>query len=187
MELKNYQIKILNQLSLFLNVLTKHRKEKINFFKFQKQQNKETIDPLKTDYCFNAWNETKSLIPIKNDQYFSRKDGLKNEIPNLCFKVPTGGGKTLLAAHALMLINQDYFKKNNGFLLWLVPSETIYRQTLKNLRNKEHEYRKVLDRVSGGKTIIFEKDDPFTKSQVDENLCVMTLMLQSRSRKAKEI
>ena len=152
MELKQYQIQILDNLSEYLKILDTNLKNKIEFYNFQKLKGTKDTDPLKSDYCFNTWNDIKKSIDVKNQSYFSRLDGIGNEIPNICFKVPTGGGKTLLAAHTLMRLKQDYFKKINGFVLWMVPSETIYRQTLKNLRNKEHEYRKVLDRTSGGRT-----------------------------------
>ncbi|MCL4790286.1 MAG: hypothetical protein KJ070_26470, partial [Verrucomicrobia bacterium] len=69
--------------------------------------------------------------------------------------------------------------KRTGFVLWVVPSTQIYRQTLAALRNREHPYRQVLDRASGGRTLILEKEDYFTPTQVEENLVIMLLMLPS--------
>ncbi len=80
---------------------------------------------------------------------------------------------------------QDYFKRNNGFVLWIVPSDTIYTQTSKQLRNKEHPYRQMLDRASGGRTLILEKNDKFTAQDVEDNLCIMLLMLQASNRENK--
>ena len=57
-------------------------------------------------------------------------------IPHVCFKVPTGGGKTLLAAAALERLDQ-----NNGLVLWMVPSNAIYRQTKEKLWDRQHPYR----------------------------------------------
>ena len=94
-------------------------------------------------------------------------------------KVPTGGGKTLLAACALGRISRDYFKSSRGLVLWVVPSTTIYNQTLKALANKEHPYRKQLDLESGGRTKIMERQDSFNTQDVDDYFCVMVLMLQS--------
>ena len=71
-------------------------------------------------------------------------------------------------------------------MLWIVPSDTIYTQTSKQLRNKEHPYRQMLDRASGGRTVILEKRDKFTAQDVEDNLCIMLLMLQSSNRENKD-
>lgn len=66
-------------------------------------------------------------------------------------KIPTGGGKTILACHIIDLINRTYLKKQTGIVLWIVPTTQIYRQTLTSLKNREHPYRQVLDIASGGR------------------------------------
>jgi type III restriction enzyme len=118
--------------------------------------------------------------------FVERRDGLERPIPNICFKVPTAGGKTLLAAHALERIAIDYFRAQTGFMLWVVPSDAIYRQTWKQLANREHPYRQILERASGGRVKLLEKGDNFTDRDVAEYLCVMVLMLQSSARQTKE-
>lgn len=72
-------------------------------------------------------------------------------------------------------------------VLWIVPTTQIYRQTLAHLKNREHPYRQVLDISSAGITVILEKMDRFTKLDVEENLVLMLLMLQSGSRQNKEV
>jgi type III restriction enzyme len=84
------------------------------------------------------------------------------------------------------LINNHYVKKKAGFVLWIVPTNQIYRQTLSALRNREHPYRQILDLSSGGRTVILEKTDRFTPQDVKENLCVMILMLPSANRQNRE-
>ena len=185
MELKDYQQKVLENLEIFLEQLKSEFAEKKDYYEFQLSKNKEAIDPEKSDYSQLAWTRCKEKIIIKSE-YSSRFDELARNIPNICFKVPTGGGKTFLATHALRQINQDYFEKNNGFILWIVPSQTIYKQTLKHLCNKEHPYRQVLDMASGGRVKILEKNDAFKPQDVADNLCVMLLMLQSSNRETKE-
>jgi len=102
-------------------------------------------------------------------------------------KVPTGGGKTFLAVKAVDLINTSYLKRQTGLVLWIVPTTQIYRQTIKNLRNRDHPYRQHLDIASGGRTVILEKTDRFTPLDIEENLVVLMLMLQSAGRKSKEV
>lgn len=71
-------------------------------------------------------------------------------LPYVCLRVPTGGGKTLMAAHAVGIAARTYLQADRAVCLWLVPSNAIREQTLKALRNREHPYRQVLDaRFSG--------------------------------------
>lgn len=136
---------------------------------------------LSINFPQKAWEKT------VGSGYLSKKNGLDEELPNFYLKIPTGGGKTLLACHAIDLINRTYLKKQTGVVLWIVPTTQIYRQTLASLKNREHPYRQVLDISSGGRTVILEKMDRFTKLDVVENLVVMMLMLPSASRKNKEV
>jgi len=187
MELKDYQIKVLEYLENYLSKLEGQYSKKFKYYKFLLSEGeKKPNHPEKSDYCQEAWGDMQASFAVHSSNYTTRKDGLDRNIPNICFKVPTGGGKTLLATCALQRIKQDYFKQNTGFVLWIVPSETIYKQTSKALRNKEHSYRQMLDRISGGKTVIFEKNDKFNKQDVEDNLCIMLLMLQSGNRDNKE-
>jgi len=185
MELKDYQIKVLDYLEAYLAELKTQKEEKQDYFEFQQDKGKEAVPPEKSDYCQLAWETLKAKMAVYRANYTVRHDGLGRNIPNICFKVPTGGGKTLLATAAIQRINQDYFKRNNGFVLWIVPSDTIYTQTSKQLRDKEHPYRQMLDRASGGRTLILEKNDTFTAQDVKDNICIMLLMLQASNRENK--
>jgi len=100
--------------------------------------------------------------------------------------MPTGGGKTLLACHAIDNIQKMYLKHQTGLVLWIVPSTQIYRQTIKSLKNREHPYRQVLDISSGGRTLIKEKTELFNRLDVEENLVILLLMLPSANRQNKE-
>src|SRR5699024_5951128 len=98
----------------------------------------------------------------------------------------TGGGKTLLATASLERIQTDYFKRQTGLVLWVVPSDAIYRQTWKQLANREHPYRQMLERASGGRVKLLEKGDAFTRRDVRSQLCVMLLMLPAAARRSKD-
>src|SRR3989337_2021844 len=135
---------------------------------------------LSIDFPQRAWEKVKGIT------YISKKNGLGEYLPNFYLKIPTGGGKTLLACHSIDLINRTYLKKQTGIILWVVPTTQIYRQTLISLKNREHPYRQVLDIASGGGTVILEKMDRFALLDVTENLVVMMLMLPSASRQNKE-
>ena len=186
MELKDYQISVLDTLDKYLAILKETYQDKRDFYQFQTEKGSPNATPPDySDYPNSAWTSAKTQIAL-SPNYQTRLDGLGRHIPNICFKIPTGGGKTLLATCALQRIQNDYFKENNGFVLWIVPSETIYQQTSKQLRDRQHPYRQMLDRISGGTTKILEKNDKFQKYDVDNHMCVMLLMLQSGNRQNKE-
>lgn len=71
-------------------------------------------------------------------------------------------------------------------MLWIVPNEAIYSQTLRTLRDRQHPYRQTLDRAAAGKVKILEKGDPLNRADVEANLCIMVLMLQSSNRQNQE-
>ena len=118
--------------------------------------------------------------------YKKRKDGLGRPLPAFCLKDPTGGGKTLLAVKAVDLVQSIYLKRRTGLVLWIVPSNAIYLQTFRQLKDKAHPSRQCLDMSSGGHTLVIEKTDPFTPRDVEENLVVLLLMLPSANRQTKE-
>lgn len=192
MELKEYQQGVLTKLDRYLTTLGEKREDAEAFVAFQKSRGKEATP---TDYCRETWDQLniERLLPYLSHggqamvaPYLARYDGMRRPIPNICLKVPTGGGKTLLAAAALERIQTDYFKRQTGLVLWVVPSDAIYRQTWRHLANREHPYRQMLERASGGRVKMLEKGDAFTKRDVEGQLCVMVLMLPSAARKSKE-
>jgi type III restriction enzyme len=117
---------------------------------------------------------------------FARHDGTGHPVPNVVLKVPTGGGKTFLATQSLSRIFGEYLSKNTGFVLWIVPNEAIFAQTLRHLSDRQHPYRQALDRAAAGRVRIMEKTDRLDARDVEGQLCVMLLMLQSANRETNE-
>src|SRR2546422_674854 len=133
------------------------------------------------DFAEKSWEE----IGVGR-LYLKKKDGLGRPLPVFCLKIPTGGGKTLLAVKTIDLVQSIYRQEQTGLVVWIVPTLQIYRQTLQRLKDREHPYRQHLDLVSAGKTLILEKTDGFTPQDVEEHLAVLLLMLPSASRTNKE-
>ena len=193
MELKEFQELCLEKLDYYLELLKKEYIEEKDEVEFHKSKGR---DRKVKEYCQKTWDKLQAeekLPKLKNKKgqlqippYQNKKDGLNNPLPNICLKVPTGGGKTLIAVSSVEKINFDYFKKNTGLILWIVPSTAIYNQTLKNFRDRTHFYRKVLERAGAGKVKIIEKTDTFSLQDLQEYLCVMLLMLPSANRETKE-
>ena len=140
--------------------------------------------PLKTWEAIRAANqlpESRVNIP-----YSSRDDGCARAVPNIVFKVPTGGGKTYLAVSALSKIFGRYLGQQKGFVLWIVPNEAIYAQTKRQLADRQHPFRQMLDVLSGNAVRLLEKTDPLDARDVESHLCVMLLMLQASNRENKD-
>src|SRR5690349_20295899 len=59
-------------------------------------------------------------------------------VPYVCLRIPTGGGKTLIGGLAIERANRSLLFTRNSVTLWLVPSEPIREQTLKALRSQSN-------------------------------------------------
>ncbi|MGH8687250.1 MAG: DEAD/DEAH box helicase [Burkholderiales bacterium] len=71
------------------------------------------------------------------------------EIPCVCLRIPTGGGKTLTASHAIVTMARDWRATDAPVVVWLVPSETIRAQTIGALQTPGHPYRNPLEETYG--------------------------------------
>jgi type III restriction enzyme len=68
-------------------------------------------------------------IPYRAPQALAGED-----IPCVCLRVPTGGGKTLIGGHAIRRVNDALLGLEYSLTLWLVPTEAIREQTLRALK-----------------------------------------------------
>jgi type III restriction enzyme len=68
-----------------------------------------------------------------------------HNVPYVCLRLPTGGGKTMLAAQAIGTIGRMLLETDQPACLWITPSTTIRDQTLRALRKPDHPYRLALD------------------------------------------
>ena len=178
MELKTYQLRTLDAFSRWLEALEVAQDESEAAIEAWPEAAGEIPDVVR-NYPLKAWEALKGEggVAESSGEYVNRTDGGGRPIPHICFKVPTGGGKTLLAAAAL-----ERLHRQTGLTLWIVPSKAIYNQTKAALWSREHPYRQMLERASAGRVKMLEKDDPFNRDDVDNYLCVMLLMLPATNR-----
>ena len=181
MELKEYQIRVLSTFVKWRDVVTAAQAQSETVVAALQSVGADILPDVR-NYPKIAWQkllETGDVAPAAG-RYVERTAANGAPIPHICFKVPTGGGKTLLGAAALERLN-----RSTGLVLWMVPSNAIYRQTKAALWNREHSYRKMLERASGGRVKVLEKDDRFTAGDAASYLCVMLISLQAANRKGK--
>lgn len=184
----DYQARVLARLDEYLTELAA-RKTNADRVAELARQNPTLHLPI-PDFAAEAWEAMRAAGKLPGSRapipYSPRQDGMGRPVPNVVFKVPTGGGKTFLAVEALSKIFGRYLGRHHGFVLWIVPNEAIYSQTKKQLIDRQHPYRQLLDVLSGQRVRILEKDDHLDARDVEGHLCVMLLMLQSGNRENRD-
>ena len=91
-------------------------------------------------------------LPYYNAPGFAPADAAG--MPYVCLRLPTGGGKTLLACLAVPAVQRELLCQERSVVLWLVPSKTIQEQTIRALRDRAHPYRQALDNELGEVTVL---------------------------------
>lgn len=161
MELKTYQKNVIGDLRRFLTLLTE----------------KQSISS-----AYRALWEDKNVMVGMNDMppYTPVIPG----VPHVCLKVPTGGGKTFIAASAIKPIFDSMPSMRAKAVVWLVPSDAILTQTYKALTNTDHPYRQKIDVDFGSRVEVYSKaqllnGQNFNPTAVTEQLSVFVLSYDS--------
>jgi type III restriction enzyme len=172
MILKDYQVDVVEILKNFYNVA---------------ENQKSAVEKL-DETLKNSFSYVDAVYNGLGLSHFADrpKNGLGEYYSRFCLKIPTGGGKTLLAIEAIREFKNLFEKKRTGLVVWITHRETIYRQTIEKLKDKNHAYRQLLDQCSGNKTIILEKGQPLRRQDTENNLVILMLMIQSAGRSTKE-
>ncbi|HMN93247.1 MAG TPA: DEAD/DEAH box helicase family protein [Hydrogenophaga sp.] len=104
------------------------------------------------------------------------------ETPCVCLRIPTGGGKTLMAAHAVGRMAREWPGDTaHPLVLWLVPSDTIRSQTLAALATPGHPFREALAQGCGESVRVCDLDEMATLSpqDFDSRAVVVVATIQS--------
>lgn len=168
MELKQYQKKVIADLTRFLALLT------------EKQNISQAYSAL--------WTEKN--VPVGLDGMPAYQSTIPG-VPDVCMKVPTGGGKTFLAASAIKPIFDSMPQSRSKAVVWLVPSDSILEQTYNALSNPSHPYRQRIDVDFSGRVEVYSKaqllnGQNFSPTAVTEQLSVFVLSYDSFRTGKKE-
>lgn len=105
------------------------------------------------------------------------------EVPFVCIKIPTGGGKTLVGCHAVQKIMSTALqnKLDRGIVMWFTPSEAIKSQTLKKFKDRKDWHRRVLDDAFDNNVKVFSNEEALSISKADiaGNLCIVISSLDA--------
>ncbi len=165
MEMKSYQKKVIADLSRYLELLNEMKDSSAAFFYF--------------------WHE-------KSVPSFGHYQDILPGVPNLCFKVPTGGGKTFIACNAIRPVFDALPVTKTKAVVWLVPSDAILAQTVKALKDTQHPYRQKIDVDFGGRVEVYTKQEllngqNFNPTAVTEQLSIMVLSYDSFRGRGKDV
>ncbi|MBI4000974.1 MAG: DEAD/DEAH box helicase family protein [Nitrospira defluvii] len=106
--------------------------------------------------------------------------GLGSDMPYVCLRVPTGGGKTLLACYAAGLAQREFMRAERAVVLWLVPNNTILDQTADALRDPRHPYRRALELACGTVEVVtIDEALRLSRATVEGQTVVIVSTLQS--------
>lgn len=172
MELKIYQRKVIKDLTCFLEKLNQTNNVETAYKKY--------------------WNEQNVIVGYGGLPLY--KNTIKNT-PHICFKVPTGGGKTYIACNSIKPVFDAMPFTKSKVVVWLVPSDTILEQTIKNLKNVSHPYRQKVDVDFNGRVEVYTKEEllsgqNFNPTSVSEQLSIIILSydtFRSRTKDNKRI
>ena len=119
---------------------------------------------------------------FENDPGFGYNPEPFGDVPCVCLRIPTGGGKTLLAAHAIGRMAREWPSlAPMPLTLWLVPSETIRTQTLAALTTPGHPFREALALACGDSVRVCALDEVATLApqDFDAHAVVVVATIQS--------
>lgn len=102
-------------------------------------------------------------------------------VPYVCLRLPTGGGKTLLSAHSVKVAAETYLEREFPVVLWLVPTNTIRKQTLETLKKPGNPNYETLRTAFDGRFRVFDITDftTITPSDVQTQACVIVGTIQT--------
>lgn len=128
MQLKDFQLRTLSALRDFFRACVQYQKPHLAF----------------SDITIEKFGLSVPYIPAPE----------LPDLPYVCLRLPTGGGKTLVAAHSVEIAAREYLQTDEPLIVWLVPSNAILTQTFNALRNKKHPYRQALETIGSSVTVL---------------------------------
>lgn len=151
-----------------------------------KQYQREALDKLRRFFVqaqlFGPEQAYARVAPQDGNPYagtYEAVPGLE-DCPHVCLRLPTGGGKTLLAARAISLAAK-FQDREFPVVLWMTPSNIIRKQTVEALRNHRHPYRRALNADFAGRVEILDIGD-FTQlcpHDLTDRACIVVTTMQA--------
>ena len=158
---KTYQTQVLESISAYLQACRTQASAAVAFAAVTEQ----------------LWQRAQSYQPI---------DGFEKGMPYFCLRIPTGGGKTWLAAKSVALVNAHLLQNEYSVILWLVPSKAIREQTLRALKNREHPYYAALQDAGAVTVMDLNEAKSLTRATLDTSSAIIVSTVQAFRREDTE-
>jgi len=147
-----------------------------------KRYQKDSVDIIKEFIsCLGKETPEFAFMHITKKPY--KEEFFGPDVPFVCIKIPTAGGKTLVGCHSVNEIINGLLKEKmgRGILMWFVPSEAIKSQTLKKFKDRNDIHRKVLDEFFDNNVKIYSNEEALKirKSDIESNLCIIISSLDA--------
>lgn len=105
--------------------------------------------------------------------------GFEADMPYFCLRIPTGGGKTWIAAKSVKLINTYLLHTEYSVILWLVPSNQIKEQTIKGLKSLEHPLHGALKEAGTVSVLSLDEAKSINRSTIDTSTTIIVATRQA--------
>ena len=171
MELKQYQKEVIADLNTYIECVEKYGRPAMAFHKY--------------------WESKGISVSSYDNNYLHPYENSIIGVSHITVKVPTAGGKTFIACNALNTIFNHLPAEKPKVVAWFVPSDTILKQTLKNLRDSSHPYRQKIDSYFGNAVCVVDKEaalfgNGISPMKIREQLTIFVLSVQSFAANNKD-
>ena len=151
----------------------------MRYFKAKKYQT-QTLNSIEDyfDACHRYENPALAFYELTNIAY-NTLSGFAPDMPYFCLRIPTGGGKTWLAAESVAIINRALLRSEHSVILWLVPSNSIKEQTLKGLKDLEHPLHAALCKAGAISVLSLDEAKSVTRATLDTSTTIIVATRQA--------
>lgn len=143
------------------------------------------------EFCHSLRNPSLAFTAVTEELWkrglsYHRIEGFAPDMPYFCLRVPTGGGKTWLAAKCVAPVNTQLLKTEHSVILWLVPSKAIRDQTLKLLKNRQSPLHAALADAGAVVALDLEEAKSLTRATLETSTVVIVATVQAFNREETE-
>ncbi|MDA8141532.1 MAG: DEAD/DEAH box helicase family protein [Desulfobacteraceae bacterium] len=101
-------------------------------------------------------------------------------LPYVCLRIPTGGGKTIVACHSIGTAAKELVRVDRPMVLWLVPSNAILEQTHNALRDRSPPYHQAVGASFGAFNVLNVEQALYMKrAHLDAETTIIITTMQS--------
>jgi type III restriction enzyme len=176
MKLKNYQRRVLEALRTYFQTVTRFAESDLLGSSAAQAFAVATEETFGRGVSYRDVGE----ISVEQEDGTPKRLSELRGLPYVCVRVPTGGGKTLIAARTPALAFEHLLRVERGVVLWLVPSKAILEQTLAALKTEGHPYREALVATVGpAKALSVQEALYLSKADAEASTVVIVSTLQS--------